>query len=167
MACTWFKPFKHRNDFSVGVIYMVLMNLPRSIRFRKENVILLGVVPALAYEQNNFLKPAVDELNALWKGLKVNTYNSPSTAVEIQAAVLCFASDIPAGRKLWGFLVPNEVALIVARCFQEVLEKKRTYGGFQDRDQWPKGTSQEHRHSCLKAIDTTAMKRPGMRVGKN
>ena len=103
------------------------MNLPRSIRFRKENVILLGVVPALAHEPkslNNFLKPAVDELNALWKGVKVNTYNSPSTAVEIQAAVLCFASDIPAGRKLWGFLVPNEVALIVARCFQEVLEKK-------------------------------------------
>ena len=103
------------------------MNLPRSIRFRKENVILLGVVPALAHEPkslNNFLKPAVDELNALWKGVKVNTYNSPSTAVEIQAAVLCFALDIPAGRKLWGFLVPNEVALIVARCFQEVLEKK-------------------------------------------
>ena len=59
MNVDWFKPFKHRNDFSVGVIYMVLMNLPRSIRFRKENVILVGVIPALAHEPkslNNFLK---------------------------------------------------------------------------------------------------------------
>ena len=36
MNVDWFKPFKHRIDFSVGVIYMVLMNLPRSIRFKKE-----------------------------------------------------------------------------------------------------------------------------------
>ena len=63
-------------------------------------------------------------MNALWKGVKINTYNSPSTAGEIQAAVLCFASDIPAGRKLCGFVGQNEVALIVARCFQEVLERK-------------------------------------------
>ena len=107
MNVDWFKPFKHRNDFSVGVIYMALMNLPRRFRFQKENVILVGVIPALAHEPkslNNFLKPAVDELNALWKGLNVNTYNSPSTAVEIRAAVLCFASDIPAARKHCGFV---------------------------------------------------------------
>ena len=87
----WFNPFKHRNDFSVGVIYMVLMNLPRSYSFRKENVILVRVIPTLAHgpkSLNNFLKPAADELNVLWKGVKVKTYNSPSTAVEIQAAVL-------------------------------------------------------------------------------
>ena len=90
MNVDWFKPFKHRNDFSVGVIYMVLMNLPRSIRFKKENVILVGIIPALKQEPkslNHFLEPAVDELNALWKGVKVNTYKSPSTAAEIQAAV--------------------------------------------------------------------------------
>ena len=86
---------------------MVLMNLPRSSRFKRENVILVGVIPALDHEPkslNHFLEPAVNELNALWKGVKVNTYQSPSSAVEIMAAVLCFASDIPAARKLCGFL---------------------------------------------------------------
>ena len=61
----FFKPFKHRNDFSVGVIYMVLMNLPRSVRFKKENVILVGIIPVIKHEPkslNNFLEPAVDEL---------------------------------------------------------------------------------------------------------
>ena len=107
MNVDWFKPFKHWNDFSVGITNMVLMNLPRSIRFRKENVILVGIIPAFKHEPkslNHFLNPAVDEINALWKAVKVNTHNSPSSTVKIQAAVLCFASDIPAARKLCGFL---------------------------------------------------------------
>lgn len=103
----WFQSFKHRNDYSVGVMYMVLMNLPRNIRFKKENVILVGIIPALAHEPkslNHFLEPAINELKALWIGVKVNTCNSPSTSVEVRAAPLCCAADIPAARKLCGFL---------------------------------------------------------------
>ena len=76
MNVDWFQPFKHQNTFLVGVIYMVLMNLKRSSRFKKENVILVGVIPTLDHKPkslNHFLKPAVNELNALWKGVKVNT----------------------------------------------------------------------------------------------
>ena len=134
MNVDWFQPFKHRNDFSVGVIYMVLMNLPRSSRFKRENVILVGVIPALDHEPkslNHFLEPAVNELIALWKGVKVNTYQSPSSAVEIMAAVLCFASDIPAALKLCGFL-----------------GEPRNYSGFDDRNQWPKRTSEQHRRDA-------------------
>ena len=103
----WFQPFKHRNDYSVGVMYMVLMNLPRNIRLKKENVILVGIIPALVHEPkslNHFLEPAIDELKALWKGVKVNTFNNPSTSVEVRAALLCCAADIPAARKLCDFL---------------------------------------------------------------
>ena len=32
----WFQPFKRRSDYSV-VIYFVIMNLPRSERFKFEN----------------------------------------------------------------------------------------------------------------------------------
>lgn len=32
----WFQPFKHCKDVSVGVLYMVIMNLPRSERFKLE-----------------------------------------------------------------------------------------------------------------------------------
>ena len=84
---------------------MVLMNSPRGSWFKKENVIVFGVIPALDHEPkslNHFLEPAVNELNTLWKGVEVNTYRSPPNAVGIQAAVLCFLSDIPAARNmLW------------------------------------------------------------------
>ena len=37
----WFQPFKH-SSYSVSALYMVLMNLSRSERFKLENVILVG-----------------------------------------------------------------------------------------------------------------------------
>ena len=155
MNVDWFKPFERRNDFSVGVIYMVLMNLPRSIRFKKENVILVSIIPALKHEPktlNHFLEPAVDELNALWKGVKVNTYKSPSTAVEIQAAVLCFASDIPAARKLCGFL-GHSAKRGCSHCKKEFpggFGEQKNYGGFDDRDEWPKRSSEQHRRDAYR-----------------
>ena len=155
MNVDWFKPFECRNDFSVGDIYMVLMNLPRGIRFKKENVILVGIIPALKQEPkslNHFLEPAVDELNALWKGVKVNTYKSPSTAVEIQAAVLCFASDIPAARKLCGFL-GHSARRGCSHCNKEFpggFGEQKNDGGFDDRDEWPKRSSQQHRRDAYR-----------------
>ena len=161
MNVDWFKPFKHRNDFSVGVIYMVLMNLPRSTRFKKENVILVGIIPALAHEPkslNYFLEPAVNELNALWKGVKVTTYKSPSAAVQIQAAVLCFASDIPAARKLCGFL-GHSAKRGCSHCFKVFpggFGEQRNYGGFDDRDRWPKRSSEQHRRDAYRVKNCTS-----------
>ena len=45
----WFQPFKQRSSYSVG-IYFVIMNLPRSQRFKFENVILVGIIPSLESE---------------------------------------------------------------------------------------------------------------------
>ena len=56
---------------------MVLMNLLRGSRFKKGNIILVGVIRALDHEPkslNHFLEPAVNELNAFWKEVKVNTF---------------------------------------------------------------------------------------------
>ena len=161
MDVDWFKPFKHRDDFSVGVIYMVWMNLPRSISFRKENVILVGIIPVLKHEPkslNHFLNPAVDELNALWKGVKVNTHDSPSATVKIQASILCFASDIPAARKLCGFL-GHSARRGCSHCYKEFpggFGEQRNYGGFQDWDQWPKRSSQQHQRDAYQVKNCTS-----------
>jgi len=40
----WFKPFKHRK-YSVGAIYLTVLNLPRKERYLKENMILVGIIP--------------------------------------------------------------------------------------------------------------------------
>ena len=46
----WFQPFKRRNDRSVGVIYLVPLNLPREQRFKWENIIVVGIVPEMSKE---------------------------------------------------------------------------------------------------------------------
>ena len=51
---------------------MVLVNLPCEIRFRKENIIIIGVIPGPKEPKGNnnfFLKPLVDELLDLWNGV--------------------------------------------------------------------------------------------------
>lgn len=38
----WFQPYTHTTS-SVGVIYITVLNLPRFIRYKRENVILIGI----------------------------------------------------------------------------------------------------------------------------
>ena len=40
----WFQPF-HRTKYSVGVMYLVRLNLPRDERYKIENIILSGIIP--------------------------------------------------------------------------------------------------------------------------
>ena len=40
----WFQPYKLTN-YSVGVIFLAVMNLPRKIRYKRENFILVGIIP--------------------------------------------------------------------------------------------------------------------------
>lgn len=40
----WLQPYKHL-QYKVGVMYLAILNLPRSIRYKRENVILVGIIP--------------------------------------------------------------------------------------------------------------------------
>lgn len=44
MNLDWFQPFDN-SQYSVGVIYGVICNLPRSERFKVSNIITLAVIP--------------------------------------------------------------------------------------------------------------------------
>ena len=100
-----FQPFKRRSDYSVALIYFVVMNLPGSQRFKFENVILGGIIPSLESELkvHTFLEPCVDKLNGLWRGISLSTSLSP-VPLRVVAALLCVAADIPATRKVCGFV---------------------------------------------------------------
>ena len=58
----WFQPFKRRNDRSVVVIYLVLLNLPREQRFKWENIIVAGIVPDLDGALSKHQSVLMDEL---------------------------------------------------------------------------------------------------------
>ena len=66
----WFQPFKHR-QYSVGVIYLVNMNLPRKLRFKRENILPVGLIPGPREPPttiNFYLQPSVKDLLVLWEG---------------------------------------------------------------------------------------------------
>jgi len=149
----WFQPFKRRSDYSVGVIYFVVMNLPRSQRFKFENFILGGIIPSLESEPklHTFLEPCVDELNGLWKGVLLSTSLSP-VPLKIVAALLCVAADIPATRKVCGF-VGHSANRACSKCFKFFsggFREKKDFSGFQQHSSWPKRDGVSHKRNCEK-----------------
>lgn len=40
----WFEPYKHVK-YSVGAIYIAILNFPHRLRFRRENMVLVGIIP--------------------------------------------------------------------------------------------------------------------------
>ena len=88
MNIDWFQPYKHRT-YSRGVIYL---NLPRNIRFKRENVLLFGLIhgpkePAL--DINSYLTPIVCDLLSLWKGVPFRMEDNTTT--NVRCALLCIA----------------------------------------------------------------------------
>ena len=101
----WFQPYKHTNH-SCGVIYLVLMNLPREERFKPENVIMVGIIPGPKEPKgdiNSFLKPLVDELIDFWDGVISEDLCLPGGMLKLRVALLALCCDVPATRKCGGF----------------------------------------------------------------
>ena len=101
------------------MIYFAILSLPRSIRNNRQYVLLVGVIPGpqeLKRDINSFLKLIVDELKELWDGFTVNVF-SASRSMGIRTALLCVACDLPASRKLGGFL-GHSANLGCSRCYK-------------------------------------------------
>ena len=76
----WYQPFK-QSPYSIGVIYLVLLNLPRAMRFKKEIVFVVGIIPGPQEPSltiNGYLRPLVGELDMLWTdGVCLPSASSP------------------------------------------------------------------------------------------
>ncbi|GBC13884.2 hypothetical protein RIR_v02000694500 [Rhizophagus irregularis DAOM 181602=DAOM 197198] len=70
----WFQPFES-SVYSCRAIYGVICNLPREIRFKKENMLTLGLLPGPSevklHKINHYLTPIVDELLEFWDGIEI------------------------------------------------------------------------------------------------
>jgi len=91
----FFQPFKHVL-YSVGVIYAVIINLPRHIRYKIENVIIIGVIPGPHEPKkhlNSYLGPVVAELQELYTG---QWFDTSIGRQFIRCVLVGLSSDIPA-----------------------------------------------------------------------
>ena len=155
----WFKPCKH-TEYSIGAIYLTVMNLPRAVRFRQENVMLVGLMPGPKQPKhylNSQLEPLVLELREFWNGiyLRVHGHKDP---VRMQCALLCVACDIPASRKVCGFL-GHSAALGCSKCLKQIPGTlgQMDYSGF-DTSQWKLRTEDEHRKNVKSIRKCTTVK---------
>jgi hypothetical protein len=150
----WFQPYTHTTS-SIGVIYLTVLNLPRIVRYKRKNVILVGIIPGPHEPKDNinsFLKPLVDELQLFWKGVKLSIQIGSCRNEEIvRCAILCVSCDIPAGRKTCGFL-GHSANLGCSRCLKFFPGQvgNKDYSGF-DRTEWEKRENEQHR----KAVQVT------------
>ena len=141
----WFQPYKHTTS-SVGVIYLTVLNLPRSVRYKRENVIIVGIIPGPnepSHNINSYLQPLVDELLDFWNGVKMLSSNS--TQKTVRCLLLGVSCDLPAGRKVCGFL-GHSAKFGCSKCLKEFPGSvgSMDYSGF-DRENWGSRTNSSHR----------------------
>ena len=145
----WFQPFTH-TQYLVGAMYLTVQNLPRAERYKEENVILVGIIPGPSEPSlsvNSFLAPLVQELNQAWHtGLTVKT--SSNIEITIRLALTCVACDLPASRKVCGFLGHN-ATYSCNKCYKRFQScvGSMDYSGF-DRDTWVPRDCSLHRQHC-------------------
>ena len=121
------------------------MNLPRAIRYKQENVLLIGLIPGLKepdHDINSNFRSSVKQLNHFWSGKSIPCKDGTKG---FRCALLCVACDIPAGRKVCGFLGHN-ARFACSQCFKRF---PGTFGSINfsgfDRDNWPKRDGKLHR----------------------
>ncbi|KAG1083805.1 hypothetical protein G6F42_022059 [Rhizopus arrhizus] len=151
----WFQSSK-RTVYSVGAVYLTINNLPRSIRYKKENIILVCVIPGPKEPKdtqiNNYLQVLVKDLKELYYGdFFTCTAESPNAPVQVRAALFLIACDIPASRKVSGFTsfnatVPcNKCSTAFPARHNTNLQRDFSFG-LEDLDAWSLRTNIENRH---------------------
>ena len=155
----WFQPFTHI-QYSVGAIYLTIQNLPRSERYKEENVILVGIIPGPSEPSltiNSYLGPLVQELKQAWDtGILIKSPSDSQVAICIRLALTCVSCDIPATRKVCGFLGHN-ATLGCNKCYKKFIGSglgNVDYSGYEPNT-WLLRNCSLHRQQCKEILAQT------------
>ena len=110
MNVDWFNPFEE-TQYSVGAVYLVMQNLPRYERFKLTNIVLVGLIPGPKEPSKTintyYLEPLINDLIKLYQGVEIPNPHCFLGKTKINAILSCVVCDIPATRKVCGFLGTN------------------------------------------------------------
>lgn len=114
------------------------MNLPRNLRYKRENVILCGLMLGPKEAEN------INRDTGAVKSMERSRIVCGQCTYKIKAALLCVARGIPAGRKVCGFLGCNS-HYSCSKCMKWFPGSFGSidHSGF-DRHSWPKRSCVEH-----------------------
>ena len=147
MNVDWFQPYKH-STYSLVAIYLSVQNMPRQVRFKPENIILIGIIPdphEPSHTVNSYLTPLIIELQKAWNtGFTVPT--PQGIQITVKLALSCVACDIPGRRKVSGFL-GHSADLGCNKClkvFSDHVDGFRDYSDYDDEN-WVQRDGLMHR----------------------
>lgn len=151
MSIDWFQPFDSTTH-STGAIQIAILNLPRHLRYLKENIIIYSVIPGPKEpaQLDSILNGLVDQLLDLYRnGVTVKVDGKEET---IRCLLLGLHCDLPASRKASGhaghnaiqgcarckqsFPYINKKQIIICRESHEVEEKRIMKEGKVVSDWW-------------------------------
>jgi hypothetical protein len=102
----WFNPLGNKQagkSMSSGVIFMVCLNLPLHLRYKRENVYLVGIIPgpkAPRLQQiNHILVVLVGELLEFWTGVEFSKTSLYPCRRLMRCAVIPLVCNLGAARK--------------------------------------------------------------------
>lgn len=151
----WFNPYDE-TQYSVGAIYLVVQNLPRSLRFKLENIILIGLMPGPTEPSltvNTYLEPLIDDFCKLYHGIEVCHPHTACGKVKIRVALSGVVCDLPATRKVCGFLGVN-ANKGCSKCLHKLATpsfgSKPDYSGY-NCSTWEPRTCSHHYSKCIEA----------------
>ena len=93
-ATNGFQPFKH-SATSVWPMLLVVCNLPAHIRFKRQYVLLSGLIPAKPSFLQPYLQPLVAELNSLYSQGFMTFCARCNREVEVRVKLLFTVADYP------------------------------------------------------------------------
>lgn len=142
----WFNPHGRKQQakaVSIGAIYMVCMNLPIHLRYRVENIYLVGIIPGPSEpstsQMNHFLRLLVDNLLQFWHtGCYISRTATYQSGRLVRAVMISLVCDVPALRKVASFMGHSGHSF----CFFCRLQD-HDITNF-DVDTWPRYTWDEH-----------------------
>ena len=115
-----------------------------------QNICLVGIIPGPSEPEltvNQFINPLVEDLLAFWNaGVQLDVNIGLGVVKKlVHCAIVCCSCDLPAGRKLCGFL-GHSAHMGCSKCTKHFpsFENGLDYSGFE-RDEWTARTNISHR----------------------
>jgi hypothetical protein len=142
-----FNPFQNKvakQNVTVTGMYMVCLNLPPDLRYRPENMYLVGIIPGPTKPStdqiNHFLKLLVDDLLPFWDpGVTFSRTAKYQDGRTIRIALIPIVCDLPAAKQVAGFSGIGS-KFFCSYCLLPLYDIDNL-----DRSQWPPRDVEAHR----------------------
>ena len=151
LSVDFFNPYHNKiagKVASVGSIVLSCLLLPPDMRYKSENLCLVGIIPGprepSGHEIDHFLRPLVEIMKESWEhGAIYRTHDYPHGRL-VRSAIALSVNDLPMARKIMG--IANYVDRNDAKEGNFDLWRVRTLQRVQeDARKWRSATSQKER----------------------